>query len=223
MPVRLDLRHEPAGLHLGDDLLAGLEPVEPVVGRDGRVRIAPVRGFGVGAEFVGVDGDHGRGIEHVDHAQPGAAADLEIIEVMGRGDLHRTGALFRVRVAVGDDFDLSPGDRQDRVLADDVPEAFVVRVHRNAGIAQHGLRARCGDSHETIRLALDRVAEIPEMAVDLLLHDLEIGDRGVQLRVPVHKALVLEDQTLAVQLDEHLEDGLRQALVHREPLARPVA
>ena len=223
MAVRLDLGEQATGFHFGDDLLARREPVEPVIGRDGRIRIAPVRGLGVGPEFVGVDGDHGRGIEDVDHAQPGAAADLEIIEVMGRGDLHRTGALFRVRVAVGDDFDLSPGDRQDRVLADDVPEAFVVRVHRNAGIAQHGLRARCGDSHETIRLAFNGIAEIPKMAVHLFLHNLEIGDRGVQLRVPVHKALVLEDQTLAVQLDEHLEDGLRQALVHREPLARPVA
>ena len=41
--------------------------------------------------------------------------------------------------------------------------------------------------------------------------------------VPVHQPLVFVDQAFAVQLDEHLHDGARQALVHREAFARPVA
>jgi hypothetical protein len=55
-----------------------------------------------------------------------------------------------------------------------------------------------------------------------LLH-LEIGDGGEELRVPVHKALVLVDEPVAIELDEHLQDGPRQALVHGEALARPIA
>ena len=71
--------------------------------------------------------------------------------------------------------------------------------------------------------ALDRIAQVPEVALGLDLHHLEIGDRGLQLRVPVDQPLVLVDQPLAIELDEHLEHGARQPLVHGEALARPVA
>ena len=64
---------------------------------------------------------------------------------------------------------------------------------------------------------------MPEVALDLDLLHLEIGDRGQQLRVPVDQPLVLVDQAVAVELDEHLGDRARQALVHGEAFARPVA
>ena len=96
----------------------------------------------------------------------------------------------------------------------------------------------------------DRIVEIIEMAVRVLgerlgerrlverravgarpleralafdLDDLEVGDRGLELRVPVDQPLGLVDQPLAVQLHEHLGDRLRQAFVEREALAAPVA
>ncbi len=72
-------------------------------------------------------------------------------------------------------------------------------------------------------LAFERIAQIPEAALDLDLLHLEIGNRGQQLRIPVHQPLVLVDQPLAVQFDEHLDDRARQALVHGEAFARPVA
>ena len=52
--------------------------------------------------------------------------------------------------------------------------------------------------------------------------DLEVGDRGLQLAVPVDQPLVLVDQALAVEVDEHLADRLREALVEGEAVARPV-
>ena len=72
-------------------------------------------------------------------------------------------------------------------------------------------------------LPSQRIAQIPQAALDLDLLHLEVGNRGQQLRIPVHQPLVLVDQALAVQFDEHLDDRARQALVHREALARPVA
>ena len=72
-------------------------------------------------------------------------------------------------------------------------------------------------------LALDRIAQVPEIALDLGLLHFEIGDRGQQFRVPVDQPLVLVDQAFAVQFDEHLHDRARQALVHGETFARPVA
>lgn len=70
---------------------------------------------------------------------------------------------------------------------------------------------------------LERIAEVPEIAVDLVLFDFEVGDRRQQLRVPVDEALVLVDQALLVERDEDFQDSGRQALVHGETLARPVA
>ena len=52
--------------------------------------------------------------------------------------------------------------------------------------------------------------------------DFEIGDGGLQARVPVDQALVLVDEALLVELDEDLQHRARKPLVHREALARPV-
>ena len=63
---------------------------------------------------------------------------------------------------------------------------------------------------------------MPEIAVDLDLLDLEVGNRGEQLGVPVDQPLVLVDQPLLVERDEHFEHGLGQALVHCKALSAPV-
>src|SRR2546427_279313 len=52
--------------------------------------------------------------------------------------------------------------------------------------------------------------------------DLEVGDGGHQLGVPVHQALATVDQALLVQAHEGLVDDGRQLVVHGEVLAAPV-
>src|SRR5215218_7441318 len=64
---------------------------------------------------------------------------------------------------------------------------------------------------------------MPEFALDLPGLHLEIGNRGLEARIPVHQPLVAIEQLLVVEIDEHLEDGLREALVHGEALIGPVA
>ena len=156
-------------------------------------------------------------------------ADLEIVEVVRRRDLDRARALLGIGVVVADDRDAAADQRQDDVLADQMPDPLVVRMYRNGGVAEHrlGPRRRHDDKRRGIvgaeGLALDRIAQIPETALDLDLLHFEIGDRGEQLRIPVHQPLVFVDQAFAVQFDEHFHDRARQALVHREALARPVA
>ena len=105
-------------------------------------------------------------------------------------------------------------------LADQRPIAFVVRVHRHGRVAEHRLRARRRD--DELAAALDGVTQVPELAALLRAQHLEIRERRVQHRVPVHEALTAVDQALLVQTDEHLDDGARQLRVHRERVARPV-
>ncbi len=156
-------------------------------------------------------------------------ADLEIVEVVRRRDLHRATALLGIGIFVGDDRNFPPDQRQDHVLADQRLVALVVRMHRHRGVAEHGLRPRGGDDNECCRifgverLALDRIAQVPEVALGLDLHHFQIGNRGQQLGVPIDQPLVLVDQPLAVKLDENFKDRLRQPLVHGETFARPIA
>ena len=115
------------------------------------------------------------------------------------------------------------------MLADESLVALVVGVHGDGGVAEHGLGPRGGD-HDVGRCivgiegaALERIAQMPEVALHLDLLDFEVGDGGEQLRVPIDEALVLVDEACAIEIDEHLAHGAGQSLVHGEALARPVA
>ena len=84
---------------------------------------------------------------------------------------------FRVGIFVGDDRDAPADQRQDGVPADQMPVALVVGMHRDGGVAEHRLRPRGRDGDEAYRRqALDRILDVPEMALDLDLLHLEVGD-----------------------------------------------
>ncbi len=76
------------------------------------------------------------------------------------------------------------------------------------------------------RRGVERSTVLPrpfEGAFRLDLHHLQVRDRGLELGVPVDEALVLVNKPLAIELNEHLGDCARKALVEREALAAPVA
>ena len=204
MGVRLDLLDQAQLLHVGDDLLARVEAVEAAIFLR-RLVVQP-----------------GELVEDADGLELVAAADLEVVEVVRRRDLDRARALLRIGVFVGHDRDAPADQRQDRVLADQVLPLGIVGMHRHAGVAQHGLGPRRGH-HDVLVAAFDRILEVPEMAPHLARFDLEVGDRGQHLGVPVDQPVVLVDQAGLVEIDEHLQHGGRQALVHGEALAAPVA
>ena len=144
-----------------------------------------------------------------------------VVEVVCRRDLDAAGAELRVGMFVGDDRDTATGERQFDQFADQVPVALVLGVHRDRAVAEHGLRAGGGD-HQMALAVGQRVAHVPHVAVLFLGDDLQVGDRGVQLGVPVDQAFAAVDQALFVQADEDLLHRLGQALVHGEALVPPV-
>ena len=161
-------------------------------------------------------------VEDVDQRKVVALADFEVVEVVTRRDLHRAGAFLRIGVLVGDDRNRAMRERQHHILADQILVARIVGMDRDGRVAEHRLRPRRRDGDEASWLVFDRIVDVPEVPLHLDVLDLEIADRGLQPRIPVHQTLVLVDQALAMQLDERLEDGAREALVHREALARPI-
>jgi hypothetical protein len=209
--MRLDLVDEALRFEIGDDALARDIAVEAAI-----LRRAVLVHLGFGREQVDQPAVELL-LEIVLLAM--ALPDLEVVEVVCRGDLHRARALLRIGIFVGDYRDQAFGERQPHQLADEVPVAFIVGMHRDRAVAQHRLGARRGDAEILCGIVGKRIAEVPHVALHLDLLHLEVGNRGEQRRVPVDQPLVLVDQPLAVELHEHLQHRARKALVHGEAFA----
>jgi hypothetical protein len=100
------------------------------------------------------------------------------------------------------------------------------RVHGHGRIAEHRLGARRRD-HDVLRLARlwvdQRIAQVPEAALHGLVLDLVIGDRRLQLAVPVDEAIAAVDQPVFEHPEEGLAHRRRADRIHREALPIPVA
>ncbi len=203
MVVVLDLVEQPQLLKVGHDLFAAGEAVEPLVLAGRLVHDSHV-------------------VHDLEQVEAVAAADLVVVAIVGRGDLEGAGAEIHLHVVIVDHRDDPAGQRQADADAGQVAVALVVGMDRDAGIAEHGLRA--GGGHHDIPGAVGvRVADMVELALLVLVLDLVIGQGGMAARAPVDDIVALVDQAFLVQADEDLAYRRRQPLVHREPLALPVA
>ncbi|CAM5735024.1 hypothetical protein STENM223S_03475 [Streptomyces tendae] len=186
------------GAQRGDDGGAGLQPVQALEGA--------------------VGGDDGVLVHHGDGGQGVPLADLEVVRVVGGRHLDGAGAELGVDVLVGDDRDGAVGQRQLDELADQVLVALVLGVDGDGRVTEHRLRAGGGDDDGLITLP---VRHGDQLAVVVLVLDLDVGDRGQAARAPVDDALGAVDQLVVVEPLEDGLDGLGEALVHGEPLTRP--
>ena len=107
------------------------------------------------------------------------AADLEVVGIVTGRDLERAGAELGIDVLVGDDRQPALDQRQDRVPADDVRVALVVRVARRRRCRRASSPAAPWRRHH-LAPALERVVDLVEGVGDLAVLDLEVGDRRVQ-------------------------------------------
>ena len=94
-------------------------------------------------------------------------------------------------------------------------------MHRHGGIAQHRFGTGRGDHDEAFALG-EWIAQVPQIAVLFRSGHLEVRQRRLQHRVPVHQALAAVDEAFVVEPDEHLGDRSRQTRIHREAVAGPV-
>ena len=156
------------------------------------------------------------------HRQVVPQAHLEVVGIVSRRDLHSAGSELGVDVVVRDDRDLTPGERMIESGADEVLVALVLGMDRHCGITEHRLDASGRDDDVRLVVVERAVAQGNQLTLDVLELHLDVGDRGLQHRRPVHETLGAVDQTL---VEHALEDGLngaREALVHRETIATPV-
>ena len=101
-------------------------------------------------------------------------------------------------------------------------ELLILRVHRNARVAHHGLRAGGGD--DDVAAAVGKgIADIPEAAWLVGVFHLGVGQSREAVGTPVNDAATLINEALVIQLTEGLPHGPGAPLVHGESTAVPVA
>src|SRR5262249_13692007 len=142
--------------------------------------------------------------EDVDQRQFVALADLVVVEVVRRSDLHRARALSRIGVVISDDRNEATGKRKLHLLADDALVTLVIGMKGDGGIALQRFGPRGGDddvvavfpfgrlaslverNREFVGRAIgQRIAKVPEMTLHFSVLDLDIGERSLELRIPV--------------------------------------
>ena len=202
MSVGLDLLQIAARLQIGHDGLACLVAIHTGI-------------------LAAVGGHVGGLVQNLHNGQVVALAHLEVVGVMGRGDLYNAGTELHVHIGVGDDGDFLVQQGQQHLLTVQVLVTLVIWMDGHGGIAQHGLRAGGSQNQEFVG-AHDGVLQVPEAALLILIFHLGIGDAGLAVGAPVDDALAAIDQVLVVQILKDLQHRLAAALVHGESLAVPV-
>ena len=155
--------------------------------------------------------------DHRELGQPVVAADLEVGRIVPGCHLERTGAELRLDPLVRDDRHAPFHERDDRLPADEVAVAFVVRVDCDGHVGQHRRRADRRD-RDRPGAVCERVAGERERVVDLLVLQLQVGQRGQVVRAPVDDPIRAVDPATVPEVDEERRHGLHVRLVHREAL-----
>ena len=164
--------------------------------------------------------DHRVLIEDVDLRQVVGLTHGVVVGVVGRGDLNEAGTEVGVDVPILKDGDLTVDDRQHDGLAHEGGLLGVLRRDGDARVAEHGLGARGGD--DDVVLAVNRlgqrVAQVPQVALLVLILGLVVRDGGGAVGAPVDDALATVDQAVMVPVAEDLTHSLGVILVHGEAL-----
>ena len=159
-------------------------------------------------------------VEDVDLRQVVGLTHGVIVGIVGRGDLNEAGTEVGVDVPILKDGNLAVDDGELDGLTHKGGLLGVLRRDGNARVAEHGLGARGGD--DDVVLAVDRlgqrVAQVPQVALLVLVLGLVVRDGGGAVGAPVDDALAAIDQAVMIPVAEDLAHGLRVVLVHGEAL-----
>ena len=164
--------------------------------------------------------DHRVLVEDVDLRQVVSLAHSVVVGVVGWGDLNEAGTKVSVDMPILKDRNLAVDNRQHDGLTHKGGLLGILRGDGDARVAEHGLGARGGD--DDVVLAVDRlgqrVAQVPQVALLVLVLGLVVRDSGGAVGAPVDDALAAINQAVVVPVAEDLTHGLGIVLVHGEAL-----
>ncbi len=147
--------------------------------------------------------------------------DFVVIGVMAGGHLDSARAEAQLYIIIRDYRELAPDKGQHRIFADKMLILFILGVHGNAAVAEHGFGASRGD-YKLLIGVFHRVADIPKRAGNVLIFNLGIGKRRAAIGTPVNHSAAFVDKAFIIKLAERFAHGLCANLVHGEAAAIPV-
>ena len=104
--------------------------------------------------------------------------------------------------------------------------ALVLGIHANGGIRHDGFRAGGGNDQVLVRgIAVavgNKVFQVIEMALGVLVDDFVVAHGGEGLRIPVHHAYAFVNPAFLVEVHKGVNHGLAQGGLHGEAGAVPV-
>ena len=167
---------------------------------------------------------HGVLVEDVDLLEVVGLAHRKVVGVVGRRHLDEAGAEARVHVPVSEDRDLAVDDGQHHARTHELGLVRVGRRDGHARVTEHGLRARGGHGHvlNAVDGLHERVAQVPQVALLVLVLGLVVGDGGAAGGAPVDDALAAVDQAVVVPVAEDLAHRAGELGTHRELLVGEV-
>ena len=152
-------------------------------------------------------------------------ADFIIVKVVCRSDLHATSTEFGVDIFVSNDRNDARGHGYLHAQADKIGIAFIARTYRQSAVGEDSFRSCGGDfkMSDAIHRAVDqRVTHVIHESLFFDIQYFEIGNCGMQYRIPVDQAFATVNQVFFVKLDKHFLHRRRKAVVHGKAFARPV-
>ena len=164
--------------------------------------------------------DHRVLVEDVDLRQVVGLTHGVVVGVVSRRDLDKAGTKVGIDMPILKDGDLAVDNGELDGLAHEGGLLGVLRGDGDARVAEHGLGARGGDDDVvlTVNRLGQRVAQVPQVALLVLILGLVVRDGGSAVGAPVDDALAAVDQAVVVPVAEDLAHGLRVVLVHGKAL-----
>ena len=120
-------------------------------------------------------------------------SNLKVVRVVCRSDLYASGSEFLVNILVCNYRDLSVCERKLQHFAYDVFVALIIRVYCNCSISKKCLWTGSCDLYEFALFSNNRVIDVPEKSVLILMLNLCIGNGGLAYRTPVDNTRALVD------------------------------
>ena len=132
-------------------------------------------------------------VHDVDFRKVVSLSNLKVVRVVCRSDLYASSSEFLVNILVCNYWDLSVCERKLQHFAYDIFVTVIIRVYCNCSISKKCLRTGSCDLYEFALFSNNRIVDVPEESVLILMLNLCIGNGGLAYRTPVDNTGSLVD------------------------------
>ena len=118
---------------------------------------------------------------------------FKVIRVVRRCDLYASGSEFLVNVLICNNRNFSVCKRKLQHFAYNILVALIIRIYCNCSISEKCLRTCGSNFHKFALFSYNRIIDMPEKSVLILMLNLCIGNGGLAYRTPVDDTRTLVD------------------------------